>query len=60
MGRIKTQLVKSVTSDIMNKHGKQFGTDFQENKDQLQEVADMPSKKMRNIIAGYITRLKKR
>jgi small subunit ribosomal protein S17e len=60
MGRIKTQLVKSVTSDIMDKHGKQFGTDFQENKDQLQEVADMPSKKMRNIIAGYITRLKKR
>ncbi len=60
MGRIKTQLVKSTTEDILEKHRDRFTTDFQENKEKLSEVADLPSKKLRNVIAGYITRRLKR
>ncbi len=59
MGRIKTQLVKSTTEDIMEKYGDRFSDDFEENKETLMEVADLPSKKIRNVIAGYITRLQK-
>lgn len=56
MGRIKTQLIKSTTKDILKRHRDRFTTDFSKNKEILEEVADMPSKKIRNVIAGYITR----
>ncbi len=59
MGRIKTQLIKRVTKELFSKHSKEFKKDFQENKKLVEKFADIPSKKLRNIIAGYITRLKK-
>ena len=43
----------------MEKHGEKFDTDFEKNKLLVAEAADIPSKKLRNIIAGYATRLKK-
>jgi small subunit ribosomal protein S17e len=36
-----------------------FSTNFEENKKKLKGRAIMPSNKIRNQIAGYITRLKK-
>ncbi|NQU98945.1 30S ribosomal protein S17e [Candidatus Woesearchaeota archaeon] len=59
MGRIKTQLVKSVTHKLIEQHGEEFTKEFGENKTLVTKFADVPSKKIRNIIAGYITRLKK-
>ena len=59
MGRIKTQLVKSTTNEVLKRHREKFTTDFGKNKEILQGVADLPSKKIRNIMAGYITRLMK-
>ncbi len=59
MGKIKTQLVKSATEEILEKHRDKFSTDFQKNKEVLGQVASLPSKKIRNVIAGYITRLLK-
>lgn len=59
MGRIKTQLIKRVTLDLFSKHSKDFKKTFKENKKIVEKFADVPSKKLRNIIAGYITRLKK-
>lgn len=43
----------------MEKHGEKFDTDFEKNKAMVTEAADIPSKKLRNIVAGYATRLKK-
>ena len=57
MGRIKTQLVKSTTNEVLDKHRDKFTTDFTKNKEILGGLADLPSKKIRNIMAGYITRL---
>ncbi len=51
--------MKSATNDILDVHDDKFGTDYEENKQSLMQVVDIPSKKLRNIIAGYITRLKK-
>ena len=59
MGRIKTQLVKSVTHKLIEEHGEEFTKEFGKNKTLVTEFADVPSKKIRNIIAGYITRMKK-
>jgi small subunit ribosomal protein S17e len=60
MGRIKTQLTKRTTEEIMAEHGQDFTTDFNENKKVLDSKVRVSSKKLRNIIAGYSTRLKKR
>ena len=57
MGRIKSKLVKR-TANALLKRKNQFTGDFEENKKILK--VPMPSKKIRNQIAGYITRLKKK
>lgn len=60
MGRIKTQLIKRTTQELMEKHSSDFTTDFTENKKILDTKMKIPSKKLRNIVAGYATRLKKK
>lgn len=60
MGRIKTQLIKRTTEDIVSKYSEAFTTDFNENKKVLDSKLNISSKKMRNVIAGYVTRLKKK
>jgi small subunit ribosomal protein S17e len=59
LGRIKTRVLKSVTKELMEKHGNKFDKDFEKNKQVVDESASIESKKLRNIIAGYATRLKK-
>ncbi len=59
MGRIKTQLTKSVSLKLVKSHGEDFTKEFEKNKDLVRKFADVPSKKIRNVIAGYITRLMK-
>ena len=59
MGRIKTALVKRLTQQLIKEHGNEFKKDFTENKAIVERFMDVPSKKMRNIIAGYVTRLMK-
>ena len=56
MGRIKTQFVKRITEELIEKHGEEFSENFEENKKKVDELADVPSKKLRNVIAGYVTR----
>ncbi|MBU0472430.1 MAG: 30S ribosomal protein S17e [Nanoarchaeota archaeon] len=59
MGRIKTQQVKTVTHKLMEEHREEFTTEFGQNKALVTKFADVPSKKIRNTIAGYATRIKK-
>lgn len=59
MGRIKTQQIKRVTHELFTKYSEEFTTDFAENKEVVDKRLDTPSKKLRNIVAGYATRLKK-
>ncbi len=53
MGRIKTTLIKRTTRELMELE--EFSPDFKENKIKLGNI--LPSKKIRNKIAGYLTRL---
>jgi len=57
MGRIKTQLVKRTTLELVKRHKEEFKQSFEENKPLIRKFADIPNKKLRNIIAGYVTRL---
>ncbi|RME53156.1 30S ribosomal protein S17e [Candidatus Woesearchaeota archaeon] len=59
MGRVKTTLVKTKTAEILEAHPSHFTTNFEENKLRVSEVAEIRSKKLRNTIAGYLTKLVK-
>lgn len=59
MGRIKTKLVKRTGKILLKKNPDKFTSSFEANKKSLIDVADIPSKKLRNVVAGYITRLVK-
>lgn len=59
MGRIKTQLIKRATQQMFKEYGDRFSKDFDENKKVVDKIARMHGKKLRNVIAGYITRLVK-
>ena len=56
MGRIKTQQIKSKGNEIYTLHGKDYTTDFGENKLLVGKHATVRSKKLRNVLAGYMTR----
>ncbi len=60
MSRIRTKFIKSTTKKIWKAHSDKFTNDFDENKPILESVADVPSKKLRNMLTGYLTVLKKR
>ncbi|HLC77755.1 MAG TPA: 30S ribosomal protein S17e [Candidatus Nanoarchaeia archaeon] len=57
MGKIKGKIIKR-TAEELRKKGLPFSSDFTGNKKILGNT--MPSKKMRNQIAGYIVTLEKR
>ncbi|PJF37802.1 MAG: hypothetical protein CUN55_20220, partial [Phototrophicales bacterium] len=57
MGRIKTKLAKRYSRELMQQA--EFTTDFQKNKQIIDDIAHPQSKKIRNVVAGYITRLAK-
>ena len=59
MGRIKTKLIKRIANKLVSNHRDEFKKDFDENKQLVTEFADIHSKKLRNVIAGYVTRLVK-
>ncbi len=57
MGRIKTTLVKRASNKILKENPDKFKKDFDSNKKIVDQYLDVPSKKLRNVIAGYVTRL---
>jgi small subunit ribosomal protein S17e len=59
MGNIKTSFVKRVGKQLYDRHADKFTEDYSKNKALIKELIDIRSKKLRNIIAGYITGLKK-
>ncbi|MBI1968291.1 30S ribosomal protein S17e [Candidatus Woesearchaeota archaeon] len=59
MGRIKTTVIERRTKELFQKYGTHFTPDFMPNKELTNRFVSVSSKKLRNSIAGYITRLKK-
>ncbi len=60
MGRIKSTYVKSSARKLYSKDKEGFSDNFDKNKETFAKLAKVPSKRMRNSVIGYITRLAKR
>ena len=52
-------LIKRTSNELVEKHPNKFKKDFTENKKIVSSLTDVKSKKIRNIVAGYVTRLVK-
>merc|ERR1712212_688871 len=60
MGRVRTKTVKKAAKVIIEKYYTKFTLDFDINKKIIEEIALIPSKPLRNKIAGFVTHLMKR
>eukprot|EP00339_Tiarina_fusa_P028071 CAMPEP_0117041436 /NCGR_PEP_ID=MMETSP0472-20121206/28937_1 /TAXON_ID=693140 ORGANISM="Tiarina fusus, Strain LIS" /NCGR_SAMPLE_ID=MMETSP0472 /ASSEMBLY_ACC=CAM_ASM_000603 /LENGTH=140 /DNA_ID=CAMNT_0004752445 /DNA_START=26 /DNA_END=448 /DNA_ORIENTATION=+ len=60
MGRVRTKTVKRSARAIVESYYHKLTEDFHTNKRVVDEVADLPSKRMRNKIAGFVTHLMRR
>jgi small subunit ribosomal protein S17e len=60
MGRIKTTYVKRKTKELLRTKGELFTSDFSQNKEITAKNTKVVSKKLRNVVAGYLTRLKRK
>ena len=59
MGRIKTVLVKRITKQLVSEHKEDFSEDYNKNKEVLKKYISTKSPKIKNVIAGYVSRLVK-
>lgn len=59
-GRVRTKTIKKAAKVIIEKYYTRLGLDFHTNKRICEEVAIIPTKPLRNKIAGYVTHLMKR
>lgn len=57
MGKVRPEKVKKMARELVKRHADQFTVDFENNKKALNSMATIYSSKLRNLIAGYITRL---
>ncbi len=48
--------IRSISEEVLRRYPEAFGSDFEENKKVLGELAVVPSKQMRNHIAGYLAK----
>lgn len=60
MGKIRPTYIKRVAIELVRKYNNKFTDDFQHNKRMVEELTDVKSITMRNRIAGYITRYRKK
>ena len=47
---------RRLSEELLQRHPDAFGRDFEANKKALEELAVIPSKQLRNRIAGYIAK----
>mmetsp|Transcript_68202 Transcript_68202/g.99789 ORF Transcript_68202/g.99789 Transcript_68202/m.99789 type:complete len:142 (-) Transcript_68202:189-614(-) len=59
-GRVRTKTVKKAARVLVEKYYTRLTHDFQTNKKIAEDVAIIPSKRLRNKIAGFATHLMKR
>ncbi|KAL8505145.1 hypothetical protein ACS0TY_016378 [Phlomoides rotata] len=60
MGRVRTKTVKKSSRQVIERYYSKMTLDFHTNKKILVEVAIIPTKRLRNKIAGFSTHLMKR
>ncbi len=59
VGKVRTEMVKRVAIELIDKYTRSYNTEFDHTKKFLTELNIGVSKKMRNKVAGYATRVVK-
>jgi small subunit ribosomal protein S17e len=59
-GKYSTKFYQNPSHHLVEDHGEKFTDDFEHNKQMVQQLTDVESKKLRNWIAGYVTRYRQR
>jgi small subunit ribosomal protein S17e len=57
LGKVRPEHVKKVARELIERYPDKFTTEFQSNKKALDSVAQVYSPRLKNRVAGYITRL---
>jgi len=57
LGKVRPERVKKIAKELLKRYPDKFNTDFENNKKILQTLTKTSSVRLRNRIAGYITRL---
>ena len=57
MGKVRTEHVKRMARELVERFPERFTKDFENNKKLVDSLTNISSTKLRNRIAGYTTRL---
>jgi small subunit ribosomal protein S17e len=60
LGKIRPTYIKRIAEDLVRKFPDKFTNDFETNKKMVAELADVTTVKMRNRIAGYVVRVRRK
>jgi small subunit ribosomal protein S17e len=58
LGKVRIETVKRVSRELLRRYPDRFTGQFESDKQAVNELVVTQSKRLRNRIAGYITRLK--
>ncbi|WP_455364052.1 30S ribosomal protein S17e [[Eubacterium] cellulosolvens] len=59
MGKVRPEGIKRIANDLIRRYPDKFSKEFEQNKKNIEEYLIYDAKKMRNRVAGYVTRLKR-
>jgi len=57
MGKVRPNHIKKLARELVERFPKRFNSDFENNKKMVDTLTNVTSTKIRNRVAGYITRL---
>jgi small subunit ribosomal protein S17e len=57
LGKVRTEQVKRIARELLDRYPNKFSTDFEKNKQFVTELTNITSTKLRNRVAGYAARL---
>lgn len=57
MGRVRQTYIKRLARDLVEADPERFSEDFDHNKQELKDMDEFNSKRLRNRVAGYIVRV---
>lgn len=58
MGKVRIAAVKKVARELVGLYPDKFTTNYDSNKTAMADLVDAKTKRLRNRIVGYVTRLK--
>lgn len=57
MGKVRTEQVKRIARQLLDRYPSKFTSDFEKNKELVDALTNISSTKLRNRVAGYAARL---